>query len=256
MKIMPAQYKEVDELFEVISQHGKQVVTVTSLRGQEAVSSLILSLANRFVLADNKVLILDLNSCHAQLSELFHYPLTETGLFTHWRFDDISCQLAVQNFEWMGNAGSRISRLHNLQFLSHLALSSDVEARDHSLMNEAILRLRAEFDLILIDATPVLEVNQSNIVANLPAACSDLVLLNIGLGRHQDLDLLQAQRELNIDQDKLLAVITQTDQPPLADLLKQQLLQGRASRFIPGVLRQFLLRVIAKQHWLQQNPGA
>lgn len=232
MKIIPRHYQELETIVDSINCNKARCIGFCAPNGGEGVSSLAVSVAKRLTGRNAKVLLIDLNSCN---------PMTQADLSSMpkrleaWSFGDISCQLNTQNIE-------------DFDFLSITRLQDLALVREKDVFSMAILMLLQEFDYILFDTSPLCNKNHANFPLHLLSAATDLMILQIALGKTTQENLDAAVSELKAVKCKHYEIIaSQIYMPPLGDRLIDSI-NRRVKRF--PKLKHRLRKIIKKQDWL------
>lgn len=242
MKQIPENYQELDEICFALDNDDVKTIVVTSAQGGEGCSSLVVSLANRYLNLNRNVLVVDLNLKDPILAQWY-----EMGELAPWSFADISCQLAV-------------TEVKGLSVLSAKSLCTKVTVREHQVMRNALSRLVQEFDIVIFDTSPVNAVNKENIPPSLLAQWSDVVLACVSLNYTQDSDL--ARMMINLGEkntEKVKIVITQQNMPSLAKLItakleKMILSTNPVTAWIGRFVMTKLRTKLSTSTWLKTNP--
>ncbi|CCQ12009.1 hypothetical protein PALB_29100 [Pseudoalteromonas luteoviolacea B = ATCC 29581] len=199
MKLIPHEYQEIEEVCSEIGKLKARCLLVCSMTGKAGVTTLCHSVAARLKAKRSKVLILDLNPISQHKFEVSEGE--------PWCFSDITCQLNVIPGEGIDYLS--ISQLRDLE-----------PAKNQQVIRDAIERLQVEYDIIILDMSPVLKVNRGNIPFQSLSLSVDLCLLTVALGQDDEEALgnsLQALEHAGIKQIQL--VVNQCFQPPLGGLL-------------------------------------
>ena len=235
MKIIPKHYQEIEELYKQVRSENAHCITLISANGQEGTTSLTLSLAERLIDAQKNVLVIDLNHCQPFKLDYFGVEAPKQS----WCFEDISCQTNVMTVD-------------NLDLLSVQSLDQLAEIRDPVILQEAIFRLRQEYDYILLDMSPALRVNRANVPLHVIATCTDLTLVCVALGKNTEEDICNTQHMLQkAGLNKSYYILQQQYLPPLGPLLIQTI-QEKCLRF--PKLAQWLLKQVRNKAFLFRCP--
>ena len=230
MKIIPEQYHELETICNTIKDSDARCVTFISLHGAEGSSSACISTARRLQSQNQSVLIIDLNPISSfNIDE--HLP----NLTNEWRFDDISCQLSVLPYK-------------EVNVLTIKNLSAIESAKNKHVLNEAIIRLKQEYDYILLDMSPALKLNRNNVPLHSLSLCSDLTLVTVGLGINDEESLCEGVRELKqAGHSNIKVLVSQHDFAPLGERILQ-FLESRKKKW--PKLCSLLKNKVHKQKWL------
>ena len=215
MKIIPKQYQELEVIFELAGA-----------------TSLAISVAKRLSGRNERVLVVDLNTCNPLSSQqLSNMP----NALAKWSFGDISCQLNAQQVD-------------DFYFLSITQLQDLALVREKDVFETAILMLKQEFDYILFDMSPICKKNHANFPLHLLLSVTDLLLLDIALGHTTQETLDSVISELKQAHCKRFEiVVSQLYMPPLGERLVSSI-NARFAK-LPKIKHR-LIRIVNKQHWL------
>ncbi|OUS69053.1 capsular biosynthesis protein [Pseudoalteromonas sp. A601] len=233
MKIIPEQYHELELIGNAIADSEARCITFISLTGGEGSTSACASVAKWLIGRDKSVLIIDLNPLN-----IFRFGKEYPAASCKWGFDDISCQLKVKQYQ-------------DLNLLTIRDLEGIDSAKDKHVINDAILRLKQEYDYILLDMSPALKLNRNNIPLHSLSLCSELTFLTIGLGINNEESLCRAVQELKqAGHRKIKALIGQHEFAPLGQRLMTYL-EKQTPKW--PRLCTALKKRIKKQKWLFQH---
>ncbi|WP_372765777.1 AAA family ATPase [Pseudoalteromonas sp.] len=232
MKIIPKQYQELEVIFDAINRENARCIAFASPYGHAGATSLAVSVARRLSGRNERVLVIDLNTFHPMSDkDLISMP----NSLAKWSFVDISCQLNAQVID-------------NFYFLSITQLQDLTLVREKDVFNTAILMLKQEFDYILFDMSPICKKHHANFPLHLIISVTDLLLLDISLGKTTQDTLDAVINELEqVNCKRYEIVVSQIFMPPLGDCLIKSI--NRRCYKLPK-LRQFLTNLVNKQHWL------
>ncbi len=136
------------------ADNQKQVIMVTSARPNDGKSTVAAHLAKSFAEAGEKVLLIDADLRRGTLHKAFSLSKQHAGLM----------EVLGQGVKWEDAA--QPSGLPNLDFMSRgkdTRSSHDLLARNQ--FNELILKLRREFDRIIVDTPPLLGIADSLLIS-------------------------------------------------------------------------------------------
>lgn len=236
MKLIPDSYQELDNITQAASAAEAKCMCFLSPGGGKGVSSLTMSIAARLHKTSKRVLVLDLNQYHPMSEQL---PLIGEHSAA-WRFDNISSQL-------------NISEHSGVHFLSVTELDDKDVARDPKVVREAFHRWQQEFDIIMVDLSPLLRVNQHNIPSRVFADASDINILVAAVGSTTEESLVSANQRLTEEGFKNVnIVLSQTELPPLGPKLLAKI---DTLSVIPSKLRVVLKNALVRQAWLFRPIG-
>jgi len=232
MKIIPKSYQELEVIFEAINSENSRCIAFASPNGYSGATSLAISVAKRLSGRNERVLVIDLNTCNPISSnELTSIP----NALATWSFGDISCQLNAQMVE-------------DFYFLSITQLKDLALVREKDVFGMAILMLKQEFDYILFDMSPICKRNHANFPLHLLFSVTDLLLLDIAIGKTTQETLDTVVSELKQAHCKRYEiVVSQMYMPPLGERIIDSINQRFTK--LPK-LKHRLIKLVNKQQWL------
>ncbi|ALQ07891.1 MULTISPECIES: ParA family protein [Pseudoalteromonas] len=233
MKLIPKQYYELEVICNMMIDNSARCITFISLSGSEGSSSACVSVAKRLQSQLKSVLIIDLNPINTFCSDDKLPTISKP-----WCFDDISCQLGVTNYE-----GISLLTIKNLARIE--------PAKNKHVLNDAVDRLKQEYDYILIDMSPVLKLNRNNVPLHSLSLCSELTFVTVGLGVNDEESLCKGVRELKqAGHSNIKILISQHNFAPLGERIVK-LLEKHTTKW-PKLCTTLKAR-INKQRWLFEH---
>lgn len=234
MRLIPSYYQELETIIQAIQHSDGGCITFFAPKGGEGVSSLVCSIAHRLERAKKRVLVIDLNQFKPMPAEVVGIIKTDQT----WCFDDISCQ-------------TNVVEKPSFSFLSALNMQQSSQMREHETIKQAFIRLRQEFDYILIDMCPILRVNRTNFPSKILADLSTYNLLCVALGETTESELSQSVNKLTAEgYTNTQVIVSQFSHPPLGPKLleKIDILFSKLPRF-----KTWLTAKTRQQHWLFES---
>lgn len=234
MRLIPSYYQELETIVQAIQSSDGGCITFFTPKGGEGSSSLLCSIAHRLGRANKRVLIVDLNQFKPMPVEVFGRVETDKT----WCFDDISCQ-------------TNVIVKPPFSFLSALNMQQSNQMREDETVKQAFIRLRQEFDYILIDMCPLLRVNRLNFPSKILADISTANLLCVSLGVTSEGELSQSMNKLGAEGfANTQVIVSQFSHPPLGPKLvaKIETLFAKLPR-----LRSWLSDKTKQQQWLFES---
>ncbi|MDC3190459.1 AAA family ATPase [Pseudoalteromonas elyakovii] len=228
MKLIPAQYQELEAVCNEIDNSKARCICFISLTGNEGSTSLCASVAQRLSLQAAKVLIIDLNPLNP-------FKFDEPKTPESWCFSDISCQLNIINTEQV-----------DLLTMAHLKELESV--KNKSVLNDAIERIKQEYDYIFLDMSPALKCNRGNVPLHALSLCTELTFLTVSLGYNDEEALCHGMANLeHAGVNNVKIVVAQHQFAPLGTRIVKTL-----KAFQPKwpKLTEYLLNKVIKQRWL------
>jgi Mrp family chromosome partitioning ATPase len=230
MTLIPEQYQELDLILNEMAATNAHCATFISLEGAEGSSSACASVAKKLMRQNKTVLVIDLNPLSP-----FYVEKAVNEEAKKWCFDDISCQLSVIEHQ-------------EVNLLTIQNLTKIDSAKNKEVMKNAILRLRQEFEYVLLDMSPILKVNRNNIPLHALSECSDIVFLTVALGENGEEALCNGIKDLrHSGHENIKVLVSQHCFKPLGMRIVN-FLERKVPKW-PRTCR-FLKNKISKQTWL------
>ncbi len=209
---IPATHAEIEQLYLQCELQECNSICLTSCQEKEGVTSIAMALTERFLLAGHSTILVDLN--------LFHPG-----------FSDSTLGIDSEDEE----AHQDIKRLHprliehkeSLRCFTGLTVPADSPSqlmyKRPDMLKKLCTQLREHYDRIIIDTSPLLNVNRNNIPAQSVATACDATILVVLAGRTSKAKVTTAITLLNQDKINLIGtVLNCRDQPTLAKELTRQ----------------------------------
>ncbi|MDG2789793.1 CpsD/CapB family tyrosine-protein kinase [Vibrio parahaemolyticus] len=220
---IPATHAEIEQIYLQSEQKGHRSICVVGCKSEEGVTSVASSLAERLILAGYSTLYVDLN-------------LFKPAYHTVHEFDDDA------------NVGHLITRENAHQTLVGLPApslaSTRLAYRDPTALRKNIETWLSQYDRIVIDTSPLLSVNKSNIPPQVIAGVCDATLLVAHYGSTTTTQLEQAKKRLEASDANLIgSVLNMKHTPSLKDELIRQV---EKLRFLPKKWKDKLAQQIKK----------
>ncbi|KIT24568.1 chromosome partitioning ATPase [Vibrio parahaemolyticus VP766] len=227
---IPATHAEIEQIYLQSEQKGHRSICVVGCKSEEGVTSIASSLAERLILAGYSTLYVDLN-------------LFKPAYHTVHEFDDDA------------NVGHLITREDAHQTLVGLPApslaSTKLAYRDPTALRKNIETWLSQYDRIVIDTSPLLSVNKSNIPPQVIAGVCDATLLVAHYGSTTTTQLEQAKKLLEASDANLIvdsanligSVLNMKHTPSLKDELIRQV---EKLRFLPKKWKDKLAQQIKK----------
>lgn len=165
MVTFPIEYAEVDQLYRQTVAKGLGVIAISSPDAGEGTTTLSKTLAERAAASGQNTLLMDLNIAHPKLHEVYGleqkdwYPCENTYYpIQSSKFDQLSilCAPRQSATRW--------------------------EFRDMACLLACLNDLRSQFEVIIIDTSPLGRKNQGNVPAETLCTCADGTLLCVLTG--------------------------------------------------------------------------
>lgn len=232
--VHPVHDPELDALYRKAVGFGRQVISVTQARAGEGTTTAAMALARRAAAAGRTVVLVDANTLRPALTESLSLPRTA----------------------WLPADGSACSALFHVPDLGLAVLSAPnvldpIAFREPDALRRIFEHDLREFDLVVIDTSPVTEAHCEAIPAEVVAAASTATLLVIMAGVTPEPSVMRAVERLKQSGGTIAgAVFNDRFNPSLASDLQ------RRTRFLSKVaprLTARLLSSIDRSAWLGAN---
>jgi len=192
----------------MVTQNDYKSVTFTSANSGEGVSTIALALAQRNLLAGSATLLVDLNTFHPSLKTLIELD--------HEKHQTAS--LPAPSLVHCGDEEFSI-----IGVPAPVERAKVMELRKPGVLEKCIEKWHENFDIVIIDATPVNRVNSQNIPTERIAGACDACLLVVRTGTTLQTMVDQAISRLQQHKVNIVGcILNDMDNPPLlTELLRQ-----------------------------------
>ncbi|MHA2812008.1 AAA family ATPase [Vibrio campbellii] len=212
---IPATHAEIEQIYLQSELKGYKSICVVACQSEDGVTSVASALAERLILAGHKTLYVDLNLFKPAYSEVH-------------AFDENSEEV-----------GQLIARKENHQTLVGLTVpalaSTQLAYRDPTMLRNAVETWLEQYDRVVIDTSPLLSMNRSNIPAQVVAGVCNACVLVACYGSTTTSQIDQAKALLETSNANLLgAVLNMKHNADLKDELVRQI---KKLRFLPEKLK-------------------
>lgn len=199
---IPALHSETEQLFIMAETANCKTLCVTACHAKAGVTSLAMAIAERYLLAGYKTLLLDLN---------LHRP----------SFEPVDEHSVSGDITLISNKDSK----RCFQGLCcNLDTASLLEMRKGVFLNQQLDIWLKDYQRIVVDTSPLLQQNRGNIPANLVAAACDNTLLSVLAGKTTKSEVNKALQLLNLESINILGtVLNQRSQPTLSQEIQREI---------------------------------
>ncbi|UGA57717.1 CpsD/CapB family tyrosine-protein kinase [Vibrio sp. VB16] len=223
---IPAMHAEIEQIFIEAELADCRSLCITSCQSGEGVTSLAIALTERYLLAGYRTLIIDLN-IHKPSFSVLELPSLEPNEFWLEHTSSAQCFTGV---------ASPINPPAQLAYKRPGHLKKNIE------------EWSKQFDRIVIDTSPILNINKSNIPSQIVATACDRTILTVLAGVTNKHDVTQAMKLLNSSQIQLLGTVLNTkEQPSLLFELNREI---NRLAFLPRKWRSAITNKLKKNQFL------
>ncbi|CAM3625332.1 Tyrosine-protein kinase YwqD [Vibrio aerogenes CECT 7868] len=224
--MIPATHAEVEQIYLAAEMAKARSICVTACQTGEGVTSVASALTERYLLAGHQTLLVDLNLFNPAFNEINMLPGAATE---KW----IEHKETSRLFTGLSIPGEPATLLRY---------------KDPVVLNTQMQTWLQQFDRVIVDTSPLLNINRGNIPAQCVAsACEQTILVVMG-GVTSSHQLRKAMTLLSAEQISLLGTILNgRDQPPLRLELIREL--NRIPLF-PARLKQRIIQWLMKSDML------
>ncbi|SEG29572.1 tyrosine-protein kinase family protein [Vibrio hangzhouensis] len=232
---IPATHAEIEELYLNAELKQCRSISVTACNSFEGTSTIAQALTERYLLAGHRTLLVDLNLYHPSLTPLDITP-AQSGI----------TELSELKDNWVQD------RQSPKVFLGVIAPSEPrtrLLFKDPSNLRQQVSVWLEQYDRVVIDTSPILNVNKNNIPAQCVANACDgtyLVALSGVTLSSQIEDAVQSLTEGTHTQ-LLGAILNYRDQPTLANEICREI---DRLRWLPSKVTQWMKRKIRQNRFL------
>lgn len=229
--IIPSTHTEIEQIYLAAEMIGCRSLCLTSCQSGDGVTSIVSALAERYLLAGHKTLVVDLNTFHPAFQSIDALP-----------------QLNDQ-------VGLLVEHSGTHQLFTGLPVPSSQSAllayKDPTHLSNAVTEWLMQFDRVICDTSPLLHINRGNIPAQVVASACDQTVLVVMGGKTSTGQLNKATEMLSSASISLLgSILNMRDQATLAEEIVREL---NRFKFIPESWRKRLTRKILTNEFLAQS---
>ncbi|NOH79702.1 CpsD/CapB family tyrosine-protein kinase [Vibrio sp. RE86] len=229
--MIPATHCEIEQVYLAAEMSGCRSLCMTACNSGDGVTSVVTALAERYLLAGHRTLVVDLNTFHPAFEGV-----------------ELSDNKAV-------HAGALISHSTTHQLFTGITTPTDQTAllayKDPSTLNALVSGWLEEYDRVIFDTSPLLLINRGNVPAQVIASACDQTALVILGGKTSASQLEKATSMLSSPSISILgSVLNLRDQATLAQEIVREL---NRLRFIPRTWRERWAQKILTNEFLAQS---
>jgi Mrp family chromosome partitioning ATPase len=223
---LPATHAEIEQIYLSAELNGCRSLCLTACQSGEGVTAVAMALTERYLLAGYRTVLVDLN--------LHHPGFSASTLNQHHDGDT-----------W-------IEHTQSLRCFTGMTLPSDSSTqliyKRPDFLQRALNEWQQQYDRVVIDTSPLLNVNRNNIPAQSVANACDATILVVLAGKTTATRVHAAMQHLNQGQITLLGTILNCrDQPTLASEICREI---KRIPFLPQAWKNKLMKKIKSNEHL------
>lgn len=217
---------EVEQLYLASELNNKRSLCITACDSGDGVTSIATALAERFMLAGHSTLYVDLNLFKPAFKDLHMLEEKQQGrLIEHVESQRL----------FMGVPAPQVT-------------STQLAYKDPETLTKAVSQWLDTYDRVVVDTSPILNINKGNIPAQSVASACDCTLLVIAYGETSTHNLDQAKKLLDAQSISLLGcVINMKHTPSFANELIRQV---NKLKLLPRSLQDKIKSSISRNEFL------
>jgi Mrp family chromosome partitioning ATPase len=229
--IIPATHTEIEQIYLAAEMRDSRSLCITACQSGDGVTSVVAALAERYLLAGHRTLVVDLNTFHPAFECIDITP-------------DIDSQI-----------GSLVAHASTRQMFTGLTVPNNQSAvlayKDPTHLRAAVKQWLCQYDRVICDTSPLLQVNRGNIPAQVVASACDQTALVVMGGKTSSSQLEKAMQLIDSPSITLLgSILNLKDQASLAQEMVREL---NRLRFIPKSWREKWSQNILTNEFLAQS---
>ncbi|WP_174855898.1 chromosome partitioning protein ParA [Vibrio atypicus] len=234
--MIPATHSEIEQIYLAAEMSQSRALCITACQSGDGVTSVTTALAERYLLAGLKTLIVDLNT--------FHPAFESAGL-------NLGASLSKEETE----CGILLEHKESHQLFTGLVVPREqselLSFRDPTQLSMNVTSWLEHFDRIICDTSPLLQVNRSNIPAQVVASACDHTILVVMGGKTTSGQLAKATEMLTNSSIQLLGSVLNLKQQ--ATLGQEMVREINRFTFLPKRWRERLTQKILRNELLAHS---
>lgn len=234
---LPIHYAELESVYSQTIDRGVRTLAITSCHGGEGVTTLACALAKRAIAGGHKTLLVDMNFCHPCIAR-------EMGL-EEKPWHDLE--------RYMSSEIAYPDQISDEQLPSDLAVlpapvtpTGNLMLREKQFLSACLQAWLEQFDVVIIDTSPLNAINRHNLPAERIAAECDGALLMVRSGVTRQAELTMAMERLaGMNVQLSGCVFNDMNSPTLGDEIIRE--SYRLQRWLPGLMGRI-------RRWVRTSP--
>ncbi|MDC5707387.1 chromosome partitioning protein ParA [Vibrio europaeus] len=229
--IIPATHTEIEQIYLAAEMSESRSLCITACQSGDGVTSVVAALAERYLLAGHRTLIVDLNTFHPAFECIDIAPSD----------DD--------------NVGLLVEHASTHQMFTGLTVPKNQSAllayKDPAQLQNAVTQWLTQYDRVICDTSPLLHINRGNIPAQVVASACDQTALVIMGGKTSSGQLEKAMQLINNPSISLLGSVLNLKQQ--ATLAQEMVRELNRLKFVPKSWRDKWASKILTNEFLAQS---
>lgn len=229
--IIPATHTEIEQIYLAAEMNECRSLCITACQSGDGVTSVVAALAERYLLAGHRTLVVDLNTFHPAFECIDIAPSD----------DD--------------NVGLLVEHASTHQMFTGLTVPNNQSAllvyKDPAQLQNAVTQWLTQYDRVICDTSPLLHINRGNIPAQVVASACDQTALVIMGGKTSSGQLEKAMQLINNPSISLLGSVLNLKQQ--ATLAQEMVRELNRLKFIPKSWRDKWASKILTNEFLAQS---
>lgn len=227
---IPATHTEIEQIYLAAEMSQCRSLCVTACQSGDGVTSIVSALAERYLLAGHRTLVVDLNTFHPAFESVHLTPSSTNTI------------------------GNLIEHRSTHQLFNGMTIPSSPSSllayRDPTQLSRTVTHWLNEYDRVICDTSPLLHLNRGNIPAQVVASACDQTALVVMGGKTTTGQIEKAMQLINTPSISLLgSVLNLKSQASLAQEMVREL---NRLRFIPEKWRRQWSERILTNEFLAQ----
>ena len=229
--IIPATHTEIEQIYLAAEMSKSRSLCITACQSGDGVTSVVTALAERYLLAGHRTLVVDLNTFH---------PAFEC------------IDIAPSNDD---NLGLLVEHASTHQMFTGLTVPNNQSAllayKDPAQLQNAVTQWLTQYDRVICDTSPLLHINRGNIPAQVVASACDQTALVIMGGKTSSGQLEKAIQLISNPSISLLGSVLNLKQQ--ATLAQEMVRELNRLKFVPKSWRDKWASKILTNEFLAQS---
>lgn len=229
--IIPATHTEIEQIYLAAEMSECRSLCITACQSGDGVTSVVAALAERYLLAGHRTLVVDLNTFHPAFECIDIAPSDDDNL------------------------GLLVEHASTHQMFTGLTVPNNQSAllayKDPAQLKSAVTQWLTQYDRVICDTSPLLHINRGNIPAQVVASACDQTALVVMGGKTSSGQLEKAMQLIHNPSISLLGSVLNLKQQ--ATLAQEMVRELNRLKFIPKSWRDKWASKILTNEFLAQS---